>query len=153
MLTLIPPPSRDRVQRGDKTLALMLRFRSVMKGTHIMRHLESVKGAHIMRHIKKLTVVFAMVLLVLAARSARADEYDESMIFTFSDPVEVPGVVLPAGTYQFKLALPDSDRQRLEILSEDGSRVYATLATIPSDRRTPTDKAVVTFKEGAAGSP
>ena len=47
-----------------------------------------------MRHIKNLTVVFAMSMLVLASRSARADEYDESMTFTFSGPVEVPGVVL-----------------------------------------------------------
>ena len=50
-----------------------------------------------MRYIKNITVVLAMALLVLAFRSARADEYDESMTFTFSGPVEVPGVVLPAG--------------------------------------------------------
>jgi hypothetical protein len=112
-----------------------------------------MRGAVIMRHLTRITCAFAVAVLVLAPGSARADESDQSMIFTFSGPVAVPGVVLPAGTYQFKLAIPDSDRQLLEILSEDGSRVYATLATIPSDRQTPTDKAVVTFKEGAAGSP
>ena len=119
-----------------------------------MRYLESVKGAHIMRHIKKLTVVFAMALLVLASRSARADEYDQLMILTFSGPVQVPGVVLPAGTYQFKLADPDTARSVVEIRSEDGSQVYATQLTTPVARPTPTDKPVVTFNEpAAAGSP
>ena len=118
-----------------------------------MRYLESVKGAHIMRHIKKLTVVFAMALLVLASRSARADEYDESMIFTFSGPVEVPGVVLPAGTYQFKLADPDTDRNVVQILSNDGSQVYATLLTMPNESVTATDDPIVRLEERPAGSP
>jgi hypothetical protein len=106
-----------------------------------------------MRHVKKITCAFAIALAVLAAQSARADESNQLMIFTFSNPVQVPGVVLPAGTYQFKLAIPDTDRHTLEILSEDGTHSYATLATIPDERATPTDEAVVTFKEGAAGSP
>ena len=118
-----------------------------------MRYLESVKGAHIMRHIKRLTVVFAMALLVVASRSARADEYDESMIFTFSGPVEVPGVVLPAGTYQFKLADPDTDRNVVQILSNDGSQVYATLLTMPNDSVSATDDPIVRLEERPAGSP
>ena len=106
-----------------------------------------------MRHIKRLTVVFAMALLVVASRSARADEYDESMIFTFSGPVEVPGVVLPAGTYQFKLADPDTDRNVIQILSNDGSQVYATLLTMPNDSVTATDDPIVRLEERPAGAP
>ena len=106
-----------------------------------------------MCHIKKLTVVFAMVLLVLASRSARADEYDESMTFTFRGPVEVPGAVLPAGTYQFKLADPDRDRNVVQILSHDGSQVYATLLTMPNESVTATDDPIVRLEEQPAGSP
>ena len=106
-----------------------------------------------MRHIKKLTVVLAMALLVLASRSARADEYDESMTFTFSGPVKVPGVVLPAGTYQFKLADPDTDRNVVQILSNDGSHVFATLLTIPDESVTTTDDPIVRLEERPAGSP
>jgi hypothetical protein len=119
----------------------MLRFQSV------------IEGAHIMRYVKQVGFVFAVALLILASRSARADEHDQSMIFTFSGPVELPGLVLPAGTYQFKLAEPDTDRNIVEILSGDGSRVYATLVTIPDMRTTPTDKPVVTFDERAPTSP
>jgi hypothetical protein len=106
-----------------------------------------------MRYVKKITFVVAAVLFVLGSRAARADESDKLMVFTFSGPVEVPGAVLPAGTYEFKLADPDGDRSVLQILNEDGSKVYATLETIPEERSTATGDPVVTFEEHAAGSP
>lgn len=34
----------------------------------------------------------------VAASSARADEWDKKTVLTFSQPVEIPGHVLPAGT-------------------------------------------------------
>jgi hypothetical protein len=106
-----------------------------------------------MRNVKRLTFVLAVALFVLASRSARADEFDRLMVITFSSPIEVPGEVLPAGTYQFKLADPNGDRNVLEIRSGDGTQVYATLLTIPDQRSTSTDEPVVTFEERAAGSP
>ena len=97
--------------------------------------------------------MFVAALLVLSSRSVRADGFDQEMVFTFSGPVQVPGVVLPAGTYQFKLADPNSDPGVVEILSGDGPRVYATLLTTPEERTTATDEPVVTFGERKAGSP
>jgi hypothetical protein len=35
---------------------------------------------------------------------AEADTWDQLTYFTFSAPVEIPGTILPAGTYSFKLA-------------------------------------------------
>src|SRR5882672_6442140 len=113
----------------------------------------SLKGAFIMRDITRITFVLAVALFVLASRTARADEFDRLMVITFSGSVEVPGAVLPAGTYQFKLADPDGDRNVVEIRSADGSKVYATLLTIPNERATPTDQPVVTFEERPAGCP
>src|SRR5690348_4427951 len=106
-----------------------------------------------MRYVKRFTVVLAVILFVLASRTARADEFDKLMEITFTGPVEVPGAILPAGKYQFKLADPNGDRNILEIRSDDGSKVYAMLTTIPEQRSTPTDEPVVTFEERAAGSP
>jgi len=105
-----------------------------------------------MRNVKRIMFVLAVALFVLASRTARADEFDRLMVITFSGQVEVPGAVLPAGTYQFKLADPNGDRNVVEIRSDDGSRVHATLLTIPEDRSTPTDEPTVTFEERAAGS-
>jgi|SRR5437016_3721538 len=107
-----------------------------------------------MGYVKRITFVVAVVtLFVLASRPARADQFDQLMIITFSGPVQIPGEVLPAGTYQFKLADPSGDRNVVEILSGDGSKVYATLLTIPEERSTPTGEPVVTLEERAAGSP
>ena len=45
-----------------------------------------------------------LTLLAGTAQRATADEWDQKTIFTFSNVVEIPGQVLPAGTYVFKLA-------------------------------------------------
>ena len=106
-----------------------------------------------MRNVKRIMFVLAVALFVLASRTARADEFDRLMVITFSGPVAVPGEVLPAGTYQFKLAEPYSNSNVLEIRSADGSQGYGMLMTIPEQRSTPTDDPVVTFDEREAGSP
>ena len=61
-----------------------------------------------------------IVLCVLAAPKAKADEWNQKTIVTFSAPVEVPGVgqhILPAGTYVFKLMNSLSDRNIVQILN------------------------------------
>jgi len=104
-----------------------------------------------MTQAKRIASVLAVALLVLASRSARADEFDHLMVITFSAPVQIPGEVLPAGTYQF--SNPDGDRNVVEIRRADRSKPYATLLTIPAERSTATDEPVVKFEERAAGSP
>src|SRR5713226_1417291 len=104
-----------------------------------------------MTQVKRIASVLAVALLVLASRSARADEFDHLMVITFSGPVAVPGEVLPAGTDQF--SNPDGDRGVLQIRSADGTQPYATLLTIPSERSQATDKPVVEFEERTSGSP
>ena len=57
---------------------------------------------------------FAVSVLGLAFASTatvRADDYNKKTRLTFSQPVEIPGKVLPAGTYIFRLAdsLTDPD--------------------------------------------
>jgi hypothetical protein len=105
-----------------------------------------------MRYVKRVGFVVAVGVMLLASRSAKASEDDQLMYLNFSGPVEVPGQVLPAGTYQFKLADPDESRKIVEILSRDGSKVYALLLTIPEERAIATDEPVVTFRERTAGS-
>jgi hypothetical protein len=106
-----------------------------------------------MSYVKRISVVCALALLVFVSRSARADELDQSMVVTFSGPVEIPGAVLPAGTYEFRLANPTTDRSLVEVLSADGTRSYALLFTNATARTNPTDEPVVNLEERAAGSP
>jgi len=85
------------------------------------------------------------------APGVRADEFTKQTFLTFSGPVQLPGIVLPAGTYQFKLADPEFGRQVLQVWDKDGTKLYTTLLTIPDQRMTPTDKPVVMFSERPAG--
>jgi len=102
------------------------------------------------------SLIVAVAIIVLAAlhpTPAQADTWDQLTYLTFSAPVEVPGTVLPAGTYTFKLADPDASRDVVRVQSRDGATVYATFFTIKDERLTPTDKPVVTFEETPAGTP
>ena len=93
----------------------------------------------------------AVAITACFAPGVRADEFTKQTFLTFSGPVQLPGIVLPAGTYQFKLADPESGRRVLQVWDKDGTKLYTTLLTIPDRRLTPTDKPVVMFSERPAG--
>ncbi len=104
--------------------------------------------------MKTVAVALAMAVIGLAsAASARADEFNKQTILTFSQPVEIPGQVLPPGTYMFKLADTMSDRHIVQIFTADGSRIIATVMAIPDYRLTTTDQTVITFNEVPKGAP
>ena len=85
--------------------------------------------------------------------SAPADDWNKKTVLTFTQPVEVSGHVLPAGTYTFTLANTLSDRHIVQIFNADGSKLIATVTAIPNYRLAPTDQTVIKFREVPAGSP
>jgi hypothetical protein len=98
------------------------------------------------------------VALFLAATTmlplVKADEWNKETRVTFSDPVAVPGQVLPPGRYVFKLADKQSDRHIVvQIFTEDQSELVATIEAIPAYRLEPTGVTLMTFEEGTSGSP
>lgn len=72
---------------------------------------------------------------------------------TFNDPVEIPGKVLPAGTYVFKLADSQSDRTIVEVFIADENQILATILAIANYRLDIPEKTLVTFEERSSGSP
>ena len=89
----------------------------------------------------------------LSAVRANADQWDKKTIVTFNAPVEVPGKVLPPGTYVFKLLDSPSDRHIVQIYDGDEKKLYATILAVPDYRLKPSDKPVIRFEERASGSP
>ena len=85
--------------------------------------------------------------------AAHADMRDQTTSITFSGPVQIPGRVLPAGTYVFQLANADSDRNIVQIFNADRTQLYATLQTVAAERPNPTGDTVVTFAEQGPGRP
>ena len=85
--------------------------------------------------------------------AAHADVRDQATTMTFSQPIQIPGQILPAGTYVFRLANPDFGRDFVRIFNSDGTSLVATLQTIPTERREPTGDVAVTLAEQGAGKP
>jgi len=99
------------------------------------------------------------LMCAILAPNAKADEWNRKTTFTFSQPVEIPGVhlagwaVLPAGTYVFKILDSMSDRHIVQIFNADETVIYATILAIPNYRLRATDKTVISFTERPAGEP
>jgi hypothetical protein len=98
-------------------------------------------------------VVVAALVAVMTPAPANAVTYDKLAYMTFSAPVQIPGVTLNAGTYRFRLANPETSRNVLQVLSNDGSIVYAMFHTMYDSRTSLTEDPVVTFRETPAGVP
>ena len=99
-------------------------------------------------------LVCAVTLLALTTAPAAAQTpIDKRVDFTFTAPVSVPGVTLPPGTYQFRLANPSGSRNVVHVLDKDGMKLYATFLTIPIDRDRTSDEPVVRMLESRSDSP
>jgi hypothetical protein len=98
-------------------------------------------------------VLIGLGFLAGMVPQAMADEWDQKTTFTFSGPVEIPGQVLPAGTYVFKLADSSSDRNIVQVYNKDETHLYGTFLAVADQRLQPSDRAIITFEERAGSSP
>ena len=96
---------------------------------------------------------FALFVVLTLVPLAHAEQWDKETIVTFSNPIEVPGRVLPAGTYIFKLADSQSDRRIVQIFTRDQRKVLATIQAIPDYRPEATDQTAISFEERPSGKP
>jgi Protein of unknown function (DUF2911) len=105
--------------------------------------------------INKLSIALSAVIAcgLFFQPAAHADEEDEATTITFSTPIQIPGAVLPAGTYLFKLADTESDLNLVQIFNAEGTKLYATLQTVPTQRQEPANNTAVTLAEQGAGNP
>ena len=104
------------------------------------------------------TKTYFIVGMIIAAGlfyeiTAHADEADQATTMTFSAPIQVPGQVLPAGTYLFKTPAGESGQNMVQIFNADGTALYATLQTISTERQEATGDTVITLAEEGNGKP
>ena len=76
---------------------------------------------------------------------AHADEWDQASKLTFSQSVQIPGRVLPAGTYWFVLADTVGNRNIIQVFNSDRSTLYATVFAVTAERPHPSDHTTITF--------
>jgi hypothetical protein len=83
---------------------------------------------------------------------AHADEWDQASQLTFSQSVQIPGRVLPAGTYWFVLA-DTVDRNIIQVFNSDRSTLYATVLAVTAELLHRTDNTTITFAERESMQP
>jgi cobalamin biosynthesis Mg chelatase CobN len=107
-----------------------------------------------MRQIQT-TIVAACAALALTAGAATAQTVppDRLTYVTFSGPVSIPGMTLPAGTYEFKIIDSNTNRNVVQIFNREGTKLFTTLLAIPATRMQPSGDPVITFKETASNQP
>ena len=103
--------------------------------------------------IPKLLCYGSIGLMALGLCQLRADEWNQKTIVKFSGPVEVPGQVLPAGTYVFKLLDSQSDRNIVEVFNKNQTHLLGTFMTVADYHLRPRGKTIISFEERAAGAP
>lgn len=107
-----------------------------------------------MRRIQT-TIAAACAVFALTAGLATAQTVppDRLTYVTFSGPVSVPGMTLPAGTYQFKIIDSNTNRNIVQIFNREGTKLFTTLLAVPAQRMEPTGDPVITFKETPSDHP
>ena len=100
----------------------------------------------------KLAICGAVLMAAaLIPTVSHADEFDKKTFLTFSAPVQVPGMTLPAGKYVFKLLDSNSDRYIVQIFNPTEQHLYTTLLAIPNLHLVTPDKTIITFYEAPSG--
>ncbi len=107
-----------------------------------------------MKITKTVLGVLALALFsAMFASGAPGDDWNKKTVMTFSQPVEIPGRILPAGTYTIKLVNLASERHIVQFLDADGTHVIATVLAINNWRLHPTGETVVKFTETPGDNP
>jgi hypothetical protein len=95
---------------------------------------------------KKVFITLGLLLAFgVTLPSARADENDQATKLTFNQAVQIPGHVLPAGTYWFMLTNTQYSRNIVAIYNANRSTVIATVLTVDTRSATAPDQTAVTF--------
>ncbi len=100
------------------------------------------------------TIALGVALLgVMLAPGAKAADFTKKTFVTIDKPIEIPGKVLSAGTYVFKIADPDAGQNLVMIYDKDEKHLVTTLLAIPAYRMEPTSEPEFKFEERSEKSP
>ena len=102
--------------------------------------------------LRRLAVLFGLAALVWII-PANAGQWDKETTVTFSRSIELPGIVLPAGTYVFRLLDTPGSRHVVQVFNADGSHIFATILALPNYRLKPTSDTVMRFAEAKRDNP
>jgi hypothetical protein len=95
---------------------------------------------------KKVATLVTLLAFLTMLPVIQAAEGDQATKLTFSKSVQIPGRVLPAGTYWFMVENSSgSNTNIVRVYNADRTMLYATLFTIGEIRSQATDDTAITF--------
>jgi len=108
-----------------------------------------------MRSIRQFALACTLAAAAMVPVGASAQGLpNQDTFFTFSQPVELPGMTLPAGTYLFQLVDSPSNRHVVRIMSQDRQKLHTTVMSIPNySVERPSDKPEIRFLESSETGP
>ena len=99
------------------------------------------------------TILGGVIACTTFGLTARADESNQETKVSFDQAVEIPGQVLPAGSYWFKLVDDLTGRNVVQIFSADWKTLYATEMTVPAERTRLADETTFGFAKRDSSQP
>ncbi|HXX43944.1 MAG TPA: hypothetical protein VEJ38_04400 [Candidatus Acidoferrales bacterium] len=106
-----------------------------------------------MKFSKAALLVVGLLLSGTIASQVHAQTFNKRTKVTFSQPVALPGKVLPAGSYTFTLLDTLGSRNIVQIWNEDKTELITTILAIPNYRLEPAEETVIEFGERPTGRP
>ena len=105
-----------------------------------------------MKRLTLFTTACTLAVVAVCATQLRAQSVDtnERTFFTFKSAVELPGVTLEPGEYEFRLAETQS-RNVVQVLRREDMKPMGQFTFAPAQRERATDETMVMFKEAREG--
>ena len=100
-----------------------------------------------MKNQKVFVTIGVLLAFAILLPSAQAAESDQATKLTFNRQVQIPGRVLPAGTYWFVLDDNLGSRNIVEVFNSDRSELYARVITNNVETLTAANETTITFAE------
>jgi hypothetical protein len=113
------------------------------------------KGERLMRYLPLLTALF-VASMTPGLRAQDSGAAVSLTILTFTESVQLPGTVLPAGKYRFEIANLEGSADAVKVTSEDGKTAHGFFLTTPStlpQRDLKVQDTWLMFAERAQGRP
>jgi hypothetical protein len=108
-----------------------------------------MKKVAVVRNFAAVTFLLAFLIVLPAVH---ADEWNQATLFTFSQPVQIPGHLLPAGTYMFEL-VNSFDHEIVRISNADRTNVIAVIQARPTTQKGYSGKAAMVLAERGQSQP
>lgn len=106
-----------------------------------------------LRKVVLSTCLLATSLLVLTSTASAQVDTSRNVYFTFSQPVAVPNMTLPAGKYLFRHMGKETGNNIVQISTADGRKLMGTVSTVQTTRTNVSDRVEVRMLESASNTP